>query len=419
MPVEFALPKLGPEMEGALLSEWLVAQGEHVEKGQPIAIVETEKVTTELESPATGLITGLASVSQEYPVGHVLATVVLASGDVNVEVPSGASQPGEEQATGTERRGGEPPTDPAMPGVEPARAAMTEKRRAEPRATPAARRLAKAQGIAIADLVSITSGGSIRKRHVEMLVNARAANGEATELEASPPPTRAPGQGVPLTPMRRRIALRMLSSLQETAQITDFRKHDVTELVELRAAGAQWEGVLGFRVSFTDLFVRAAALALREVPELNATLTPESTLVQHESVNIGIAVALPGGLMVPVLRDVDRLSLRTIHEQITDLVRHARAGSLTLDQLSEGTFTVTNVGSYGSQMATPILVQGQVGILATGAFIRAPVVRRDRIEVGTVMFTSLTVDHRVVDGETAGRFQTAVGTLLSSPTRLL
>ncbi|MDO8212602.1 dihydrolipoamide acetyltransferase family protein [Conexibacter sp. CPCC 206217] len=432
MAVELTLPKLGPEMESGLLTDWLVADGDEVDAGQPVATIETDKVTTDLEAPAAGAIALVAAAGEEHAVGAVLARIggdaaAAAAPAAPAAAAASASEPAGAAASGSADRA----ASAAAASGSADRGVLAERRRGEPLATPVARRMARAHGIELSELVALAPGRAIRKRHVEAAMATRAANGNgaapaappvaaapATAAAATTAPT-VPPQDAPLSPMRRRIALRMQASLQETAQITDVREHDVTDLVALRKAGVRWAGALGFRPSFTDLFVRASALALRAVPQLNASLTADDRLVTHTSVNIGIAVAIADGLMVPVVHDADRLSLAGLHARVDALVKRARAGELTLEELSGGTFTVTNIGSYGSHFATPILVQGQVGIVGTGAFIERPVVRNGELAVGTVMYSSLTIDHRVVDGETAGRFQTAFGELLSEPERLL
>jgi pyruvate dehydrogenase E2 component (dihydrolipoamide acetyltransferase) len=402
MAVELALSKLGPDMESGTLTEWLVSDGDVVEEGQAVATVETDKVTTDLEAPGSGPITLLVEAGGEYPVGTRLAAIGAdADADADGESASRVTwdpQPGNGASVA-------PPVTPAE-----VRAALAERRRGEPLATPIARRMAQALGIALADLQRTAEGRVIRKRDVEAAHAAATTSSAAAGRQA---------RTADLSPMRRRIAQRMHASLQETAQITDFREHDVSELIGLRRSGVRWAGALGFRLSFTDLFVRATALALCEVPALNASLTENSRLISHGEINIGVAVALPDGLIVPVLRNVDQLDLVTVHQRMDDLVTRARAGRLTLDEVSGGTFTLTNIGSYGSHTATPLLVGGQVGIIGTGAFIEKPVVRDGQLAVGTVMHTSLTIDHRVVDGQTAGDFQTAWGRLIAEPDRLL
>lgn len=414
MAVELKLAKLGPEMESALLIEWLVGEGEEVSAGQPVATVETDKVTTDLEAPAAGPITGLAEVDAEYEVGAVLARI--GAGDAAT-----ASDPAPAETA-------QSPAETAQSPAETAPAAVAETASATPaqtppaapgakvRATPLARRVAAQLGVDLGTLAAAEGGKPLRKRHV-------LAAAERSAPAASAPTTPVPafaGSAEKLSPMRRRIAQRMVASLQETAQITDFREHDVTDFVRLRAEGSRWARALGAGgLGFTDLFVRATVLALAEVPELNASLDAEGRFVKHPQVNLGLAVAVPEGLIVPVLQGAEALSLVEVHERVVELVGRAREGSLGIEQLAGGTFTLSNIGSYGSQMATPILVSGQVGILAVGSFLRRPLVRGERIEIGTAMHTSLTIDHRLVDGETAGRFQNAIAALLSEPERLL
>jgi len=209
------------------------------------------------------------------------------------------------------------------------------------------------------------------------------------------------------------------ASLLETAQITDVRSHEVSPLIALRNSGSLWANSLGFKPSFTDLFVRAVALALREVPALNVSFVDDRRMIIRQEINIGIAVAIADGLVVAVVHGADRLDLRAIHERVSDLVHRARERRLAPDEVAGGTFTLTNIGSYRSQIATPILVQGQAGILGTGAFTPQPVVRDGVVVAGTVMHASLTIDHRLIDGETAGHFQTAFGELIATPERLL
>lgn len=419
MAVEVALAKLGPEMESGTLTEWLVSDGDVVEQGQPVATIETDKVTTDIDAPAAGRITLLVEAGTEYEVGTRLAAIGEGAEFAGERVPATEDRSATPTSVTSGRApagsDGAPVSDPRERGVA-GRRRMAERRRGEPIATPVARRMALALGIELSDLPSAAEGRIIRKRDVE------AAHASATGVPSEPvTPTAGPQAATTadLTPMRRRIAQRMRDSLQETAQITDFREHEVTELIALRRGGVRWREALGFRVSFTDLFVRATALALRATPALNASLTDDGRLTTHAEVNIGIAVALPDGLIVPVLRNADQLDLSMIHERLDDLVGRARAGRLALEEVSGGTFTLTNIGSYGSHMATPILVSGQVGIIATGTFVERPVVRDGVLATGTVMHTSLTIDHRVVDGQTAGDFQTLWGKLIADPDQLL
>jgi pyruvate/2-oxoglutarate dehydrogenase complex dihydrolipoamide acyltransferase (E2) component len=436
MATDVVIAKMGPEMESALLTEWLVADGAEVAEGTPVATIETDKITTDVEAPASGRIQIFAAVETECAVGERLA-VILAAG----EQPSGGGEPAgnggapaatepvpsRSAATGQAPQPEPVPSSPASPpGAE-------DGERSGLRASPVARRIAAERGVDLAALAAANPGRPLRKRDILAAAEAGAASAAAASPAAvatapapvapAPPPmparTAAPAQREALSPMRRRISQRLVASLQETAQITDFREHDVTDLIAMRGEGSRWAKRLGLNLSYTDLFARAIVLALAEVPGLNASLEGENELVRHGEVNLGIAVAIPAGLIVPVLHGAESLSLGEIDSRVAALVERARSGGLALEDMAGGTFTLTNIGSYGSQMATPILIQGQVGILGVGAFQQRPVVRDGEIVVGTTMYTSLTIDHRLVDGKAAGEFQTAIGKLLAAPEGLL
>lgn len=421
MAVDVLIAKLGPEMDSALLTEWLVEDGAAVAEGQPIATIETDKVSTDLVAPADGVLRRMVAADTECAVSQRVA--VIAAGDE--EITAGAAEQAAPEAgeaasaVASDAASASAAAPAASVPVADAPAAAPVPPTGRIRASPLARRLAADLAIDLAQLAATHPDRPIRKRQV---LEASAAPPPATDghlpAPPAPRPAPAPDQREKLTPMRRRISQRMQASLQETAQITDFREHDVSDLVAMRKEGSKWARRLGLGLSFTDLFVRAAVLSLEAVPDLNASLDGED-LVRHGDANIGIAVAIPDGLVVPVLHGAQNLTLAEINRRIAALVERARAGTLGLEELAGGTFTITNIGSYGSHTATPILVQGQVGILGTGALLQRPVVRDGEIVVGTTMYTSLTIDHRVVDGKTAGEFQTRLGELLASPEDLL
>jgi pyruvate/2-oxoglutarate dehydrogenase complex dihydrolipoamide acyltransferase (E2) component len=211
----------------------------------------------------------------------------------------------------------------------------------------------------------------------------------------------------------------MHQSVQATAQMTDFREHDVSGLVSLRASAVARADTLGFRLSYSALFARAAVMALLAVPELNSALTDGGELRRYERVDLGTAVAIPDGLLVPVVRGAEQLSLRALNEALAAVIERARTRTSPAEELAGGTFTVTNFGSFGSQVGTPILLPPQVGIMGVGALLDRPVVRDGQLAVGKVAWVSLTVDHRVIDGEAVGRFQNELARLFADPDLLL
>lgn len=427
MAVDLPLPQLGVEMESALLIEWSVDEGESVTEGQVVATVETDKVQVELEAPTAGVIGHRAETDVEYRVGDRLAVIaddaaelesasapVGSSADAAPDTGAATPAPTASEPSAWDATGETGEQDPATQ-----RRAATERRRNEPLASPVARRMAADLGVDLSAVEPSGRRGVIRKRDVERAHSeAPTAPSPAAAAPRQAPAAAPADRREPLSATRRTIASRMHGSLRDTAQMTDVREHDVTALVALRQRAAASSDTVGFRLSYTDLFVKAAAIALREVPELNTRLDDDA-LITFGAIGVGVAVAVPDGLMVPVVRDPDQLSMAALHDQLTARIERARDRRSTAEDLAGGTFTITNFGSYGTHFGTPILVPGQVGILGIGAMIERPVVRGGEMVVGTTMYTSLTVDHQVIDGETAGRFQSVLGGLFADPDALL
>lgn len=403
MSIEIVLPQLGVEMSSAILAEWTVRDGDDVAQDEVVAIVETDKVSYEITASAAGVVHRIAREGDEYPVGAVLATVGR-SGEA-------AEAPPEPAALSE-------PAAPAATRPAPTPARVVEHPAAGPGApvlaTPLARRIAAKAGLGLAGISATGRRGQITRSDVDA---ALAAAEPSTAVPAGPPAA-ADATGVPLTPLRRTIAQRMLNSLQTTAQMTDVREIDVSATLELRRAMVAQAEDLGFRPSINALFLKATALALRAVPELNATFSG-GRLHRHRQIDVGMAVSVPDGLVVPVIRHADQLSLRELQEEVARLSGLARDRKLPAEDLAAGTFTMTNIGTYGSHFGTPVLNPPQVAVLAAGAVLERPLVRDGAMVVGEVAHFSLTVDHQIVDGETIGRFQQELTRILSAPYRLL
>jgi pyruvate dehydrogenase E2 component (dihydrolipoamide acetyltransferase) len=427
MITDIKLPKLGVEMETARLAEWTVAEGDAVASGDTIANVETEKVVFELPAPAAGRIHLVGELDEEYAIGDHLGAIaetdeeyssLLEGAPAPAPAPApaaAASAPVVEQETAVAA------PRPAAPAVSAPVPAAAVGNGAKVLATPVAKRMAGVHGIDLGTLTGSGRQGVVRRRDVEAAIAAgpstpepavAAGNGHAA-------PAGAESTVLKLSSMRRTIATRMHASMQSTAQMTDIREQDVTKLVELRARATARADALGFKLTFTALFARAALIALQRVPLLNSSLESETELRQYEGVNLGMAVAIPDGLLVPVVHGAERLSIRQLNDTLVELIGKARDRTASAEEMSGGTFTITNFGSFGSHMGTPILVPPQVGILGIGAMLDRPVVRDGEVTVGKVVYTCLTVDHRVIDGETAGHFQNELGALLADPDLLL
>jgi pyruvate dehydrogenase E2 component (dihydrolipoamide acetyltransferase) len=387
MAVEVVMPKFGLTMQQGTIQQWFRAEGESVTAGDPLFEVETEKVLYEVEAPSDGVVAAiLYPVESVVPVGSVVAVIAVAGEDpVAVAsryektaaqvVPSIPAAPAAQSEVVREERrtAAATPTESGPPGDR-----VT--------ATPAARKLAKERGIDLASVKGTGPGGRVTREDVENVLSAAPAAPEVV-----------PWQG-----MRKRIAARMFQSLQTTAQLTITTEVDVTEMVHRRVRLQK-----GQPITYNDLLVHAVGRALREHPRLNATVEGQAARV-HLDVNVGVAVALDEGLIVPVIRNADRKSPAEIAQESRELGEKARAGTLSVDDVSGGTFTVSNLGMYGVDAFTPIIDLPQVAILGVGRVRQKPVVHEGEIAIRHTLILSLTFDHRAVDGVPAAAFLQSV-----------
>ncbi|MHB1160110.1 MAG: dihydrolipoamide acetyltransferase family protein [Chloroflexota bacterium] len=376
---EITMPQLGFTMVEGTITEWRKREGEPVAKGEALLEVTTEKVSIEVESPVSGVVQQiLAPAGSTVPVATPICLVAT-----------------EAEATD------------ALPVVETV-AEVVEPRI---RASGLAKRLARERGIDLAALKGSGPGGRI----LESDVIGYLAHLSPQSLPIAP----RTGQRVPFAGTRRVIGERMFQSVRSTAQVTLVAEVDATEATRLRAQLLpEWEKRDGVRLTFTDLVVKACGKALREHPKLNATLDGEEILLCQE-VNVGIAVALPDGLIVPVLRQVDAKPLRAIAAESRDLVERARNNRLSVDEVSGGTFTLTNLGSYGIDLFTPIINTPETAILGVGRVAERPAVFNNEICQRSLMYLSLTFDHRLVDGAPAAEFMQRLRELMEQPYLLL
>jgi pyruvate dehydrogenase E2 component (dihydrolipoamide acetyltransferase) len=423
MAVEITLPELGESVEGGTLVAWLVAEGDTVTAGQAIAEISTDKVDTEVPSPNAGRVTRLvAAVDDEVAVGGVLLELELmdeGEGPATTPAPSPVPEPATERAT-------ESATEPAVaPAIKQATApagqsAPLSAEAAELRLSPLVRRLVREHRLDPTGMRGTGPDG--RVTHEDVLAAIEGGTGAARGARPAPP--RAPSAGSTtekLSRTRRVIAERMSESLRTTAQLTSAVEADVTRIMELRgrvreAAKARH----GVSLSPMAFLAHATIRALVEHPLLNASIDVEAgTFTLHAGVGLGIAVDAPNGLMVPVIRDAQTLGPVSLQLRIADLAERARTKRITADDLSGGTFTITNTGSRGSLFDTPILNPPEVGILATPAIEKRPVVvtaedGTDRIAIRHRTYLCLTYDHRLIDGADAARFLSDLARLVDS-----
>jgi pyruvate dehydrogenase E2 component (dihydrolipoyllysine-residue acetyltransferase) len=411
MATEVKLPRLGQGMESGTVVRWLKQEGDTVEKGEPLYELDTEKVTQEVEAEASGVLLKIAVEEGEVAVGRTVAVI----GEQGESVPEeaetpdrvepgaeiGVEKPAEAPAREGERRRG---------GEASAAEQVTEIR--EPRqdgrvkASPLARRIARERGIDLAQLRGTGPEGRIVAEDVERAEVAPAA------APAAPPAAPSEVEVVPLTSIRKTIARRLTEAWQAPVfQIS--MSADMTRANGLRARLVEHAGE-GARPTVSDLLTRLSASALMRHRQLNAEFVGDEVRL-HPTANVGMAVATDRGLVVPVIRGAERLSVQEIAEKRVALVDRARSGKLQQADLDGGTFTISNLGMFGVEQFIAVLNPPQVAILAVGAVEEKPVVREGELVGRPLMSLTLTCDHRAVDGAVAAEFLATLRTLLEEP----
>jgi pyruvate dehydrogenase E2 component (dihydrolipoamide acetyltransferase) len=398
MAAEVKLPRLGQGMEVGTVVKWLKAEGDKVEKGEPLYELDTDKVTQEVEAEAAGVLLKIAVPEGEVPVGTTIAFI----GEQGEPVPDVS---GNGKVAAPEEPKAEEPA-PAEPAPEPERAAPVTRREGERiKASPLARRIAGERGIELASIAGTGPDGRIIAEDVDRA----AAGGPSRAVPRAFPAGET--ESIPLTSIRRTIARR----LTEAWQVPVFQLQVSADMERATAvvAGAR-ELHPEVKVSVTDLLTKICASALVRHPEVNVSFT-EDALLRHPSANVGIAVAAPQGLVVPVVKGAERLSLAEIAAVRADLVDRARNQKLTAEDMDGGTFTISNLGMFGVESFTAVLNPPQAAILAVGATEDRPVARDGELVVRPTMTMTLTVDHRAVDGAPAADFLRTVKTMLELP----
>jgi pyruvate dehydrogenase E2 component (dihydrolipoamide acetyltransferase) len=394
MAAEVKLPRLGQGMETGTIVKWLKAEGDEVAKGEPLYELDTDKVTQEVEAEAEGVLLKIAIPEGEVPVGTTIAFI----GEAGEDVPD---------VSGNGKVEVEAPPEPAEAAPEPKREepeppAPVERKPGERiKASPLARRIARERGIDLASLRGTGPEGRIIAEDVDRAGVAPAA--------AVTPPGEV--ESVPLTSIRRTIARR----LTEAWTVPVFQLQvsaDMARADELVAGARELHPEV--RVSVTDLLTKVCASALQRHPDVNVSFTDEA-LLRHPSANVGIAVAAPQGLVVPVVKSAERLSLAEIAAVRADLVDRARNQKLTTDDMAGGTFTISNLGMFGVEAFVAVLNPPQAAILAVGTTEDRPVARDGAVVVRPTMTMTLTVDHRAVDGAPAAQFLQTVKAMLEEP----
>jgi len=407
--MKIELPQVGESVTEGIIGRWLVKVGDRVEKYDLLVEVVTDKVNMEMPSPVSGVLTGiLAQEGETVPMGGIIADIQVDGEDEGAaaaETPTVVPAPETSaiDTTGVLLKGDAPggPTGAGVPVVEARREVAAGPSRQ--RHSPAVQRLAQEHGVDLARVAGTGMGGRVTRKDVQLYIES------AGGLAAGPPPATADDEErVPLIPVRRMIADNMVKSSTQIPQAWSIVEVDVTGLVQCRESlkdGFQQRE--GINLTYLPFVLSVLAESLKEHPLLNSTWDADAIILKRR-INIGIAAAAPGGLVVPVIHDADSLSITGLAGAVHDLTTRAREGKLTLSDVQGGTFTLNNTGPLGSFMSRPLVNYPQAAILATESIVKRPVVVNDAISIRSMMNVCLTFDHRIMDGAEAGAFTRTV-----------
>jgi 2-oxoglutarate dehydrogenase E2 component (dihydrolipoamide succinyltransferase) len=440
MSIELRVPAVGESITEVVISKWVKQPGESVQKEETLVVIETDKVTVELPAPAAGVVAQiLKGDGAKAAVGEVIGLLE--------EGAAGASRGAAKSAQ---------PKSTSEPSA-PASAAPASTSPAAPaHVMPAAARVLAQAGLSASDVQASGPGGRLLKEDAQRAASASAApatpspaassraapapaasspgvsahaaalpTAQATALSAAPKAPALSGTAqrreevVAMTPLRKRIAERLVHAQNTAAMLTTFNEIDMSAVIELRKArNEEFQKRHGVKLGFMSFFVKAAVDALALVPQVNAEVRGD-TIVYKDYFDIGVAVGGGKGLIVPILRNAEALSFAAVEKKIGDLGKRAQENKISLDELTGGTFTISNGGIYGSLMSTPILNPPQSGILGLHAIQERPVARDGQVVIRPMMYVALSYDHRIVDGREAVTFLKRIKECVEDPTRML
>ena len=409
MSIEIKVPAMGESVTEATVARWFKKEGDSVSRDEPLLELETDKVTVEVPAPADGAIESIAvQAGATVQVGAVLGAI--AEGTTKKAAPP-AQQPAPAQQAAPVQ-----PSPPQAPAPQPAKPSQPDT------LMPSVRRISEETGLNPADLSGTGKDGRVTKGDMLAALEARAAERATTPVSvapAGPRPRADREERVPMTRLRRTVALRLKESQNTAAQLTTFNEVDMSHVMALRGEYKEtFEKKHHVRLGFMSFFVKACIAALKELPSVNGEIEGDD-IIYKNYYDIGVAVATERGLIVPVLRDADRMSLAQIEGAIADFGNRARDGRIKLEELQGGTFTISNGGVFGSLMSTPILNAPQSGILGMHKIQPRPVANDNKVEIRPMMYLALSYDHRLVDGREAVTFLVRVKENLEDPQRLL
>jgi 2-oxoglutarate dehydrogenase E2 component (dihydrolipoamide succinyltransferase) len=439
MAIEITVPELGESVLEATVSRWLKKEGDFVNVGEVLVELETDKVNLEVGAKGAGVLQKIeATEGADVKVGDVLGQIDEKASEGQgqekkgaAEQPQAAAQTSEEprpEATAVGTREAEPQAqkEEAPPGNN----GQQMEREAPAQVSPVAARLARDKNVDISKITGTGNEGRVTKADVEMYIqNQQTA--PAPQVTEKQPPEAPPQPSTPtdsadrreertrMSRRRRTIAQRLLEASQSTAMLTTFNEIDMSAVMDIRKRhNEEFQKRYGIKLGFMSFFVKASISALKAFPQINAEIAGEEIVFKHYY-DIGMAVGSSEGLVVPVVRDADRLSFAEIEQRIKDLVAKTDQGKLSIEDLRGGTFTITNGGVFGSLLSTPILNPPQVGILGLHKIEERPIALNGQVIIRPMMYVALSYDHRIVDGREAVQFLVHIKQVLEDPAWML
>ena len=418
MATNVIMPQMGESIAEGTITKWMKKVGERVERDEPLFEISTDKVDAEIPSPAAGILKQILVKENETVAINTVVAVVDGEGADAAPTPAQASAPSQE-----------------APAAAPVHSAPTVTAQAEPpasmenesddgedvRTSPLVRRIARENNVDLGEVKGSGLGGRVNKKDILDFIEQRGA-GVTSAPVASPAQSAtksamtftAATQIVPMTPMRQKIAEHMVMSKHTSAHVYTLVEVEMSKVVGARERfKKEFEERNGIKLTYTPFFVRACVEAIKELPIINSSLDGIN-IVYKRDVNIGIAVALENGLIVPVIKRADEKNFLGVARSVQDLADRARTKRLNVDDVQGGTFTITNPGSFGGLFGLPIINQPQVAILGVGAIEKRPVVRDDAIAIRSMVYLSVSYDHRVIDGAVAERFMGKIKSILEN-----
>jgi pyruvate dehydrogenase E2 component (dihydrolipoamide acetyltransferase) len=417
MPTDIVMPQMGESIFEGTITKWLKKPGDKVQRDEPLFEISTDKVDAEIPSPASGVLQDIKIAEGNTVQVNTVVGTIAGDGEASVKPAAAPASPKPAALAAPPKQAAQAPTTPPPPAhAAPAREEDEQEDHA--RSSPLVRKIAREHGVNLSQVAGTGLGGRITKQDIlAFLEQQEAAPAPAISAPAAPssrptappPPAAIPGELVPMTQMRKIIAQRMIESRRTSAHVHAMFEIDITRIVQLRnKTKSGFEQRHGARLTFMPFFVRAAIIALQQFPIVNASLEGDS-IRYHRHINVGIAVALDWGLIVPVLKNADELNFLGLQRGITDLGERSRNKKLKPEEVEGSTFTVTNPGQFGAVFGLPIINQPNSAILGVGGITKMPLVvtdadGNDSIAIRSVVHLTLGYDHRLIDGAVADQF---------------